>query len=119
MGDWTRAVEDQSAPIPDEITSELGGIICNLARRPHIDQHACLSKRGKASKLGRINYMDEGRSMRAMETTPAVSLDTGKEQGNGSSDARSEGQSGDSLRRESEMLREGSKRPSLDTRTGG
>ena len=24
---WTRAVEDQSAPIPEEITSELGGII--------------------------------------------------------------------------------------------
>ena len=28
---WTRAVEDQSAPIPEEIASELGGIICNLA----------------------------------------------------------------------------------------
>ena len=24
---WMRAVEDQSAPIPEEITSELGGII--------------------------------------------------------------------------------------------
>jgi hypothetical protein len=24
---WTRAVEDQSAPIPEEIASELGGII--------------------------------------------------------------------------------------------
>ena len=24
---WTRAVEDQSAPIPEETTSELGGII--------------------------------------------------------------------------------------------
>ena len=38
-----------------------------LVRRPHVDQHACPSKRGKASKLGRINYMDEGRSMRAVE----------------------------------------------------
>jgi len=34
---FTRAVEDQSAPIPEEITSELGGIICNLARRPQWD----------------------------------------------------------------------------------
>ena len=30
----TCAVGDQSTPIPEEITSELGGIICNLARRP-------------------------------------------------------------------------------------
>ena len=30
-------------------------------------------------------------SMRAMETTPAVSLDTGNEQGNRSVDARSQG----------------------------
>jgi hypothetical protein len=29
--EWTRAVEDQSAPIPEELMSELGGIICNLA----------------------------------------------------------------------------------------
>jgi hypothetical protein len=29
-----RAVEDQSASIPEEITSELGGIICSLVRRP-------------------------------------------------------------------------------------
>ena len=43
--------------------------------------------------------MDDDRSMRAMETTPAVSLDSGKKQGNRSSDARSEGQSGDSLER--------------------
>ena len=34
---WTRAVEDQSAPIPEELTSELGGIICNLARRPQLE----------------------------------------------------------------------------------
>ena len=38
-----RAVEDQSASIPEEITSELGGIICNLARRPQWDQHGCHS----------------------------------------------------------------------------
>jgi hypothetical protein len=37
--------------------------------------------------------------MRAIETTPAVSLDRGKEQGSCSSDTRSEGQSGDSLER--------------------
>ena len=30
---WTRAVEDQSASIPEAITSELGGCICILARR--------------------------------------------------------------------------------------
>jgi hypothetical protein len=28
---WTRAVEDQSAPIPEEITSELGGSV-NIVR---------------------------------------------------------------------------------------
>ena len=38
-----RAVEDQSAPIPEEITSELGGTICSLARRPQYDQHGCHS----------------------------------------------------------------------------
>jgi hypothetical protein len=36
---WTRAVEDPSAPIPEEITSKLGGIIYNLARRAQWDQH--------------------------------------------------------------------------------
>jgi len=35
--------------------------------------------------------------MRAMETTPAAPLNAGKEQGNRSSDAHSEGQPGDSL----------------------
>ena len=45
---WTRALEDQSVPIPEEITSELGWIICSLVRRPHIDQHGCPSKRGNA-----------------------------------------------------------------------
>jgi len=49
-----------------------------LVRRAHLDQHGCPSKRGEASKLGRINQMDDGRSMRAMETTLAVSLNTGE-----------------------------------------
>ena len=31
---WTRAVEDQSASILEEISSELGMIMCSLARRP-------------------------------------------------------------------------------------
>ena len=31
---WTRAVGDQSSPIPEEIPSELGSIIGSLARRP-------------------------------------------------------------------------------------
>jgi hypothetical protein len=47
-----RAVEDQSAPIPEERTSKLRGIICNVVRVPHVDQHGCLSKKGKASELG-------------------------------------------------------------------
>ena len=34
----TRAVEDQSAPIPKERTSKLGGIICNHVRRAECDQ---------------------------------------------------------------------------------
>ena len=59
----TRAVEDQSAFIPEERTSE----------------------------LGRIIEKDEGCSMRIMKTTPAASLDPGKGQGNHSSDARSWG----------------------------
>jgi hypothetical protein len=33
----TRAVEDHSVPIPKEVTSKLGGIICNLPRRPQWD----------------------------------------------------------------------------------
>jgi hypothetical protein len=44
--EWTRAVEDQSAPIPEERTSELGRIICNLVRRPYVDQHGCPSTGG-------------------------------------------------------------------------
>jgi hypothetical protein len=31
-----RAVEDQSATIPEAITNELGGIICNLAGSIHL-----------------------------------------------------------------------------------
>jgi hypothetical protein len=52
-----RAVEDQSAPIPEERMSKLRGIICNLVRWPHLDQHGWPSKRGKASELGRIIYI--------------------------------------------------------------
>ena len=48
---WTRAVEDHSVPIPEEVTSE----------------------------LGRIYLMDDDRSMRAVEPTPATSLNTGEE----------------------------------------
>ena len=36
-------MEDQSAPIPKERTSELGGIICNLVQRTHLDQHGYLA----------------------------------------------------------------------------
>jgi len=70
----TRAVEDQSAPIPEEITNELGGINCNLARRPQWDQHGCHSKRERereASELGRIIWKDERRPMRAVKNKPA------------------------------------------------
>jgi hypothetical protein len=38
-------------------------------------------KRGKASKLGRINWMGEGRSTRAVEITTAASLNAGEELG--------------------------------------
>jgi len=49
---WTRAVEDQSAPIPKETTSELGGIIYIVRRaQSRIDQ-ATLEER--ASELGWI-----------------------------------------------------------------
>jgi len=49
VGRWVRklrAVEAQSAPIPEEITSELGGIICNHARRAQlrIDQAALMGR---------------------------------------------------------------------------
>jgi len=58
-----RAVEDQSAPIPEKITSEIGRIICSLVRRPHVDQHGCPSNREKANELGGIICL-HGRSMR-------------------------------------------------------
>ena len=62
---WTRAGEDQSAPIP-KIMGDLGKkgripalVLCSrsarpekgLVRRPHVDQHGCPSKRAKASEL--------------------------------------------------------------------
>ena len=37
-------------------------------------------QKGKPSRLGWVNQIDDGRSMHAMETTAAASLDTGKEQ---------------------------------------
>ncbi len=37
-------------------------------------------QKGKPSRFGWVNQIDDGRSMRAMETAPAASLDTGKEQ---------------------------------------
>jgi hypothetical protein len=45
----SRAVEDQSASIPEEVTSELGGSICNLVRRPHVDQGAPCQEKKQAS----------------------------------------------------------------------
>ena len=50
---WTRAVEDQSAPIPEEITSKLGGIIFIVPTRTIEDQSGYPVKRG-ASKIGRM-----------------------------------------------------------------
>ena len=55
-GGWVRklrAVEDQSAPIPEERMSKLGGVICNLVRQPQWDQHGCHSKREKQTSLER------------------------------------------------------------------
>jgi len=37
-----------------------------LARRPRLDQHGCPSRRRGASKLGRVNHFDEGRSTCAL-----------------------------------------------------
>jgi hypothetical protein len=47
---WTRAVEDHSAPIPEELTSKLGWSICNLVRRaqskvPHTLARLVLNER--------------------------------------------------------------------------
>jgi hypothetical protein len=50
------------------------------------DQSALVSKE-RTSELGRIIEKTEGRSMRAMKTTPTASLDTGKGQWNHSFDA--------------------------------
>ncbi len=36
-------------------------------------------QKGRPSKLGWVNQINDGHSMRAMETTPAASLDTGEE----------------------------------------
>jgi len=59
----TRAVEDQSALIPEERTSELRGIICTLARRPQWGQLECHSMRGETSEIGRmIDARSEGQS---------------------------------------------------------
>ena len=46
---WTRAVEDHSAPIPEEITSELGGII---------EKHEEGSMRAVKGSLG--HFLNEG-----------------------------------------------------------
>ena len=45
-----------------------------LVRRPHVDQHACPFKREETNKFGRINYMDEGRSMCAVKGSLGHSL---------------------------------------------
>ncbi len=47
----SRAVEDQSAPIPEEITSKLGGIIY-IVRRAHVGTDSCHPLRGGTSKFG-------------------------------------------------------------------
>jgi hypothetical protein len=53
--------------------------------------------------------------MRAIETTPAASLDTGKELGNLTVEARSEGQPGHSLERVSTKT---GQKTALDARSG-
>jgi hypothetical protein len=63
VGGWVRklrAVEDQSAPIPEERMSKLGGVICNLVRRPHLDQHGWPPKRGHPSEVRRNIYIPTG-----------------------------------------------------------
>jgi len=63
VGGWVkklRAVEDQSASIPEERMSKLGGIICNVVRRPHVDQHECYSSGRITSKPGRNIYIPTG-----------------------------------------------------------
>ena len=63
MGEKVGAVEDQSAPIPEEIMSELGGIICNLVRRPQLKASHILV--WLDDELGESNvYVRSGRSSR-------------------------------------------------------
>jgi hypothetical protein len=71
---WTRAVEDQSASITEEGTSEGGEIICTVVRRAHLDQHGCPLPREESKQAGE-DQLDEWCSF----------------------DVRSEGQSGSSL----------------------
>ena len=81
---WTRAVEDQSASIPERERASLEGVgegrlddlLCSRNARPkkalvgHAQWEINLARpQGRRWKSG-------GRSMRAMETTPAASLDT-------------------------------------------
>jgi hypothetical protein len=92
-----RAVEDQSAPIPEEISIELGRIICNLARRPQSKASHTLAWLG--DELG------ERKRLRARwGPNPGClgRVDVQAWEGEGvarpcSFDARSEGQSGYSL----------------------
>ena len=49
---WTRAVEDQSAPIPEEIPSEPGRIICTS-----FDSHSETTSGYK--ETGMIEYADD------------------------------------------------------------
>jgi hypothetical protein len=61
---WTRAVEDQSAPIPEEVTSELGGIIrtetsCGSQRSAALNgnaSHAPCNLAVSASNLQPLSY---------------------------------------------------------------
>ena len=67
---WTRAVEDQSAPIPKEMMSKLGRIVCNLARRPQSKASHTLAWLG--DELGESKHL-----CAQWEATPAASLNAG------------------------------------------
>ena len=59
---WTPLVghaqgEINQAPSLKRKRASLGGIICSLVRRAHVDQLGCPSKRGKASWEGSIRWM--------------------------------------------------------------
>jgi hypothetical protein len=71
-GGMLRVVEDQSALIPQEMTSKLGGITCNLARWSQWDQHGRHSRRGEASL--------EGSLMRAVKGSLGLSHEERKKQ---------------------------------------